>query len=340
MSIFGDGGKEARFWKNEGDRVKCELCPHYCKIADKKVGVCGVRENRDGKLYTLIYGKATSVTPDPIEKKPLYHFFPGSHSLSFGTVGCNFSCPFCQNYSISQARPGDAYLKRVEPEEVVPMIEKYRCDGASWTYNEPSIWHEFTYDCSKLVKEAGYYTNYVTNGYINEEPLREISPYLDAMNIDLKSIDDEFYRKFCKAKVQPVLDTLVLARELGIHIEITNLVVPGENDTNDDFEELTYWIVENLGSETPVHFSRFHPDYKMLDKPRTPLKTLEVAYKAARIAGLKYVYVGNVPSNERENTFCPNCGNMVIQRFGFSISRYDLDGSKCGKCGETVDIIV
>ncbi len=339
MSIFGDGGKEARFWKAEGDRVRCELCPHLCKIADGKAGVCGVRENRDGKLYTLIYGRASSVTPDPIEKKPLFHFHPGTQVLSFGTVGCNFSCPFCQNYSISQAKPKDAYLKNVDPKEIVPLLKKYRCEGVSWTYNEPTIWHEFTFDCSKLVKEAGYYTCYVTNGYINEEPLREIAPYMDAMNIDLKSMDDEFYKRLCKAKVQPVLDTIVLARELGIHIELTNLVIPGENDSKGNFEELASWVVENVGPDVPMHFSRFHPDYMMLDHPRTPLKTLEMAYTIARDAGLKYVYVGNVPTNERENTYCPNCGTLVIQRWGFSIAKYDLEGDQCGKCGAKLDII-
>jgi pyruvate formate lyase activating enzyme len=340
MSIFANGGKEARFWKTEGDRVRCELCPHFCKIADGKYGICKVRKNDGGKLYTLIYGRASSVTPDPIEKKPLFHFHPGTQSLSFGTVGCNYSCPFCQNYSISQSKPEDVHLKKVDPEDVVPLMEKYSCDGVSWTYNEPSIWHEFTYDCSKLVKKAGYYTNYVTNGYTNAEPLREIAPYLDAMNIDLKSMDDGFYKRLCKAKVQPVLDTIVLAKELGIHIELTNLVIPGENDTKEGFEKMAKWIVDNVGSEVPLHFSRFHPDYQMIDHPRTPLKTLGIAYKIAKDAGLKYVYVGNVPSNERENTLCPNCGNMVIQRWGFSISKYDLDGNKCKNCGEVVDIIV
>ncbi|MFQ5885394.1 MAG: AmmeMemoRadiSam system radical SAM enzyme [Thermoplasmata archaeon] len=339
MSIFGSGGKEARFWKVDGDRVRCELCPHFCKIAEGKSGICNVRKNSKGKLYTLIYGKITSMTPDPIEKKPLFHFHPGTSVLSFGTVGCNYSCPFCQNYSISQAKPENAYLRDFKPESVVPAVKKSGCAGVAWTYNEPTIWHEFAYDCSKLVKEAGYYSVYVTNGYINEEPLREIAPYLDAMNVDLKSLKEDFYQKMCKAKVQPVLDAIVLGKELGIHVELTNLVIPGENDKKEDFEELTKWVVENLGQEVPMHFSRFHPDYKMLDKPRTPLKTLELAYRIAKDAGLKYVYVGNIPTNDRENTFCPNCGNMVIERWGFSISKNNLDGDKCKKCGGKVDIV-
>jgi pyruvate formate lyase activating enzyme len=340
MSIFGDGGKEARFWKADGDKIVCELCPHFCKISDGKVGVCNVRQNRKGKLYSLIYGKLTSIAPDPIEKKPLFHFYPGTSVLSFGTVGCNYSCPFCQNYSISQAKPGDTRLRNLDPKNVVNLVKKYGCEGVAWTYNEPAIWHEFAYDCSKLVKDAGYYSLYVTNGYINEEPLRDIAPYLDAMNIDLKSLKEDFYKKLCKAKVQPVLDTCILAKELGIHIELTNLIIPDENDRKEDFEEFTSWAVENLGPEVPVHFSRFHPDYKMLDRPRTPIKTLQLATDVAEKAGLKYIYVGNVPSNDWENTYCPNCGNKVIGRWGFSISKYDLDGDKCKKCGEAVDIIL
>lgn len=340
MSIFGNGGKVARFWKTDGDRVRCELCPHFCKIAEGKSGVCNVRKNSKGKLYSLIYGKITSMTPDPIEKKPLFHFHPGTSVLSFGTVGCNYSCPFCQNYSISQAKPEDSYLRDLKPESVVPAVKKSGCAGVAWTYNEPTIWHEFTYDCSKLVKKAGYYSVYVTNGYFNEEPLREISPYLDAMNVDLKSMREDFYQKFCKAKVQPVLDTIVLGKELGIHMELTNLVIPGENDRKEDFEDLINWVVENVGLDVAMHFSRFHPDYKMLDRPRTPIKTLELAYKTARDAGLKYVYVGNVPNNERESTYCPNCGKMVIERWGFSVSKSNLDRDKCKKCGGKVDIVM
>lgn len=340
MNTSGDGGKEARFWRMDRDRVRCELCPHFCRIADGKVGICGVRENRKGKLYSLIYGKITSIAPDPIEKKPLFHFYPGTAVLSFGTVGCNYSCPFCQNYSISQAKPKDTFLRDLDPKDIVGLIRKYNCRGVAWTYNEPSIWHEFTYDCSRLAKEAGYYTVYVTNGYLNEEPLREIAPYLDAMNIDLKSLREEFYKKLCKARVQPVLDTCVLAKELRIHIELTNLVIPYENDREEDFKKLTTWVVENLGPEVAVHFSRFHPDYRMLDRPRTPIETLELAYETAKRAGLKYVYVGNIPTDERENTLCPNCGNTVIGRWGYSISKYDLDGNKCRKCGGKVDIIV
>ncbi|MFQ5911207.1 MAG: AmmeMemoRadiSam system radical SAM enzyme, partial [Thermoplasmata archaeon] len=220
------------------------------------------------------------------------------------------------------------------------MAKRLKCDGVAWTYNEPSIWHEFTYDASKLVKEAGYYSVYVTNGYINEDPLREIAPYLDAMNVDVKSFTEDFYRKLCKGRLQPVLDTCVVARELGIHIELTKLLVPDGNDSPDETTKFCRWVVEDLGDSTPVHFSRFHPDYKMRDGRSTPMETLDEAYEIALDEGLKYVYLGNVPHDPKENTYCPECDKLVIERWGFNIGEMNLDGSKCSSCGEELDLVI
>lgn len=333
--------KEARFWnRTEDGKVQCTLCPVTCKISDGKRGLCGVRENKKGDLYTLIYGKASSVADDPIEKKPLYHFYPGTHVLSFGTVGCNLKCLFCQNYTISQAKFGSIPMRDVKVDEVVPLIEQYGSYGAAWTYNEPTIWHEFTYDASKLVTEAGYYSVYVTNGYINEDPLRELAPYLDAMNVDVKAFTDRFYKKLCKGRLQPVLDTCALAKELGIHLELTKLVVPEENDDPSETRKFCKWVAEELGTEVPVHFSRFHPDYKMKDRKRTPMKTLDECYEIAQSEGLKYVYLGNIPQDPRENTYCPECGTLVIERWGFNVGEINLDGKKCKSCGHEINIIV
>lgn len=332
---------EARFWnKLEGSKVQCVLCPISCKISEGKMGLCGVRENKDGKLYTLIYGKASSVANDPIEKKPLFNFHPGTSALSFGTVGCNLKCIFCQNYTISQVQYGSIPMRDVAPEDVVPLVERYGSAGVAWTYNEPTIWHEFTYDSSKLVKKAGYYSVYVTNGYINEDPLTELAPYLDAMNVDVKAFNEEFYRKLCKGRLQPVLDTCIRAEELGIHVELTKLVVTHENDSPEETRDFCRWIVDNLGEETPVHFSRFHPDYRMRDRPATPMEALDRAYDIAKAEGLEYVYIGNIPHDPRENTYCPHCGAVVIERFGFSIGEKNLVGKTCASCGKELKMVV
>lgn len=336
------GVRKAKHWEGLPDGwVRCGLCPHRCRIPEGKRGVCGVRENRGGELYTLIYGKVSSVAVDPIEKKPLYHFHPGSYVLSFGGVGCNFRCVFCQNWEISQSCLEDSFLTDVDPERVSGMIAGHHADGAAWTYNEPTIWHEYTLDSMRHVKKAGYYTVYVTNGYIEEDPLRELAPFLDAMNVDVKSIREEYYRKLCKARLQPVLDSCVLAKNLGIHLEITYLIVPTENDSRDDFRDFTSWVVSELGVDTPVHFSRFHPDYKLTHLPVTPMETLRLAYRIAKDAGLKFVYLGNVPHSDEENTYCPDCGVLVIERWGFNARLVRVDSrGRCGECGANLNLVV
>jgi pyruvate formate lyase activating enzyme len=330
--------KEAKFWKQlENKKVQCLLCPHKCKVNDKRRGVCGVRENIDGKLYTLIYGSYSSIAVDPIEKKPLYHFYPGSNALSFGTIGCNLRCLHCQNYTISRVLPEEAFLREVTPDEVVELAKNYDCEGVAWTYNEPAIWHEFTYDASKEIKKEGLYTVYVSNGYINEDPFREIAKYLDAINIDVKAFHEEFYKKICSARLEPVLETCVLAKELGIHLEITYLVIPTYNDSLDEIRSFCRWVLDNLGDKVPLHFSRFHPDYKMVDVPPTSVETLINAYNLAKEQGIKYVYLGNVPHGEYENTYCPSCGELLIERYIFTAKIVSpIKNGKCPKCGTTI----
>ena len=326
--------QEARFWNTaEHHMVQCVLCPHHCKIAPGKRGICGVRQNEDGRLYSLIYAACSSVADDPIEKKPLYHFYPGSRVLSLGSVGCTFRCEHFQNYAISMAGPESFGLQDVPPETVVRMAKEHGCRGVAWTYNEPTIWHEYAFDTAKLVKKAGLYTAYVTNGFMEEAPLREIAPYLDAMNVDVKAFQEEFYRKICKWRLAPVLETCKLAKELGIHLELTYLVIPRLNDNVDEVKRFCSWVMENLGADIPVHFSRFHPDYKMEDTPATPVETLLALHKVAKEAGLQYVYLGNLPHGEYENTYCSSCGAVLIERYGYTTSIRVTPQGTCSKCG-------
>jgi len=299
-----------------------------------------VRENRGGKLYSLVYGMASSGYPDPIEKKPLYHFHPGSTVMSFSTVGCNLRCLHCQNYHISQAAPDRYSTRYIPPEEVVSTTLSSGSAGVAWTYNEPTIWYEYTYDASRLVKDAGLYTVYVTNGYINPEPLRRIAPYLDAMNIDVKSGRDGFYPKVCGARRPPVLETCRLARELGLFTELTYLIIPTLNDSQEELHEYCSWVKSTLGPDVPLHFSRFHPDYKLDHLPPTPMKTLESAYRIAQEVGLEYVYLGNVPHGDYENTYCPECGELLIERYGFSAEVKGLTGNRCSACGREINVVV
>ena len=333
--------KEAKFWKPLKDSlVQCLLCPHHCTIAPDKHGICGVRKNENGKMFSLIYGSVSSVADDPIEKKPLYHFYPGSLVLSFGSVGCTFRCDHCQNYSISMANPESFNFQEIPPESVVALAKSHGCRGVAWTYNEPTIWHEYTLDTAKLVKKAGLYTVYVTNGYIEEDPLKEIAQYLDAMNIDVKAFHEDFYKKICKARLAPVLQTCEQAKHLGIHLELTYLVIPGFNDAFDEITGFCQWVKEKLGADTPVHFSRFHPEYKMSNTPETPTSTLLGAYAKAKDAGLQYVYLGNIPHGNYDNTVCPSCGSLLVERLGFSAYLRGITKGKCSRCGAAIPLIM
>jgi pyruvate formate lyase activating enzyme len=331
---------EARqYHQGEDGALVCSLCNHRCTIREGKHGICGVRENQNGVLYALTYGKVSSEAVDPIEKKPLYHFLPGTLSYSIGSVGCNFRCEHCQNWQISRADITGVALRDISPEEGVRRAQARSCASISWTYNEPTIWHEYALDMGRLAKQQGLATVYVTNGYITAEALREIAPVLDAFRVDIKAFTEEFYKKVCGAKLQPVLDSTVLARELGMHIEVVNLVIPGMNDSPEETGALIRWVFENLGPDTPVHFTRFHPDYRMTHLEATPVATLERIYQQAKENGLHYPYVGNVHMHRFESTYCPACGALLIERRGFSAQKRNLAGRSCTSCGAEIAII-
>lgn len=331
--------REARFWEPHDGSVQCHLCPHECVIAEEKRGICGVRENQDGRLISLIYASVSSIHPDPIEKKPLYHFYPGTSALSLGTVGCNLSCLHCQNYTISQAGPEDLDLMELLPEDAAATARRYGCQGIAYTYNEPSIWWEYTYDSARIAKREGLYTAYVTNGFTGEDAIREIAPYLDAANVDIKTMSDDFYRTICTARLQPVLDSCQLYKERDVHLELTYLVIPGHNDTEEEMETFARWVAEELDPHTPVHFSAFYPQYRMTDVPRTPLSTLKQAFSIAQKQGLPYVYLGNVPHGTYENTYCPDCGQLLIERHGFTARMKGLTDSTCRHCGKKIPVV-
>jgi len=335
--------KEAYLYKKlkEG-KVQCQTCAHYCIIEKGRRGKCGVKENRDGKFYSLVYGKACALNIDPIEKKPFFHFLPNSQSLSIATVGCNFQCRNCQNYSISQ---GPKIFKRIEgeeisPKEIVEVALKNNLPSVSYTYTEPTVFLEYALDTMKLAKEEGLKNNWVTNGFLSKEAFSLISPYLDAANVDLKSFDDEFYRKNCDGRLQPVLDTLKRMKKKNIWVEITTLVIPTLSDSEKTFKDMAQFIRKELGEETPWHISQFSGaiSWKLQDIPDTPLETLERVYQIGKKAGLKYVYTGNIPGLDSENTYCPKCEAKMIERIGYSIVRYDKNG-KCSKCNEDLNII-
>lgn len=336
--------KEAMFFEHlEEKKVRCLLCPRRCLIPEGKVGFCGVRKNINGELYSLIYRKASAIAVDPIEKKPLYHFYPGSAVLSYGTIGCNLHCKYCQNYHISHPKSEDFSLRETgSPEEIVNETIKRACEGVAFTYNEPTIWYEFVYETAKVVKERGFYTVYVSNGFINEEPLRKLAPHLDAANIDLKSFKEEDYVFMSKGHLQPVLNTIKILKESGVFVEITNLVVTDFNDSEEMFREISNWVVKTLGADTPLHFTRYHPDY-LYTAPATPLNTLKRAYEVAKEEGVNYVYIGNTLMRKYSNTFCHKCGELLISRDGFYARKtytFDENGKViCPSCGVFLPII-
>lgn len=332
--------KEALFYqKVEGDKVRCELCPHLCIISAGKKGICGVRANQKGALYTLVYDKIISANIDPIEKKPLFHFLPGSRSYSIATAGCNFRCDFCQNYEISQM-PREQHIipgEGTEPKAIVEEALKYHCRSISYTYTEPTIYYELAHDTARLANAKGLKNVFVTNGFINAAPLEMIAPYLNAANIDLKSFRDDYYRKICGGKLQPVLDAIRLYKKLDIWLEITTLVIPGLNDSKDELTEIAGFIKEELGAGTPWHVSAFYPTYKMLDRPRTSPSKLMEAREIGFKAGLKYVYCGNVYVPGSEDTSCPKCKSSLIVREGFEVMKNSVANGKCSNCGEAIE---
>ncbi len=329
--------KEAMLWrKAEAGKVECFLCAHRCSVAPSKFGVCGVRENREGALFSHVYGEVIAAHIDPIEKKPLYHFLPGTTSFSIATVGCNFRCPFCQNWQISQAKKsktsGGGY--KLQPEDIVAEAKAQGCRSISYTYTEPTIFFEYAYDTAKIAHAAGLANVFVTNGYMTAEALKTIQPYLGAANVDLKAFKDETYKKVCGARLQPVLDSIRLMSELGIWVEVTTLVVPGLNDSDEELLAAARFIA-GISQDIPWHISRFHPDYEYTQAPATPMETLRRAFRLGREAGLRYIYIGNV-WGESESTECPKCHKTVLRRSGFSVEKNSLRNGRCPHCGSAI----
>lgn len=331
--------KEAMLYeKLPGQKVHCHLCNHSCLVGEGKRGICGVRENRAGTLYTLVYRQLISGNVDPIEKKPMFHFAPGSRSFSIATVGCNFHCDFCQNFEISQMPRDRNFItgEDVSPEQIVARAQKAGCKTIAYTYTEPTIYFEYALDIAQRATPAGLKNIFVTNGYMTEEALKALHPHLHGANVDLKAFRDEFYQKRCGARLEGVLRSLRAMKDLGVWVEITTLLIPGLNDSEAELRDLAQFIV-SLGKEVPWHISRFHPMYKMLDRSPTSVRILEKARKIGLEAGLRYVYTGNVPGDPGEDTFCYHCGRLLVDRFGFQIVKYQLKEKKCSHCGSLVD---
>lgn len=345
--------QEALLYKQLDTKLMCTACKHYCKIAPNQTGLCGVRQNKDNKLYLLVYGKASAVNTDPVEKKPLFHFLPSSSIFSLGTVGCNFGCNFCQNYDISQvARDLRAQLireKRQEladvevgkygyelpPKKIIEICLENNIPSIAFTYNEPVIFFEYIYDTAKIAKQHGIKIVFVSNGYESEEALMMIHPYLDAMNIDLKAFTNEFYTRICNAQLQPVLETIKHAHKLGIWIEITTLIIPGKNDSDAELKQIAEFIT-SVDKNMPWHITAFHPDYKMMDIAGTSHQTLVRAHAIGKKAGLTYVYLGNVHDEERASTYCPNCKTRLIRRDWHDISIENFKNGKCVQCSTSI----
>jgi pyruvate formate lyase activating enzyme len=337
--------KEALFYKKlDGQKVQCMLCPHNCVIPPQNSGTCGARVNEAGILDSIVYGRVSSLAIDAIEKKPLFHFYPGSLVYSMGTLGCNMKCSHCQNWQISHVLASERSFTRateyISPETAVENALKNDCEGLAFTYNEPTVWFEYTLDTAKLAKENGLYTVYVTNGYINPEPLDMIGPYLDAFRVDIKGFGDEFYKEIAKVpSIKPVLESAVRAKKKwNMHVEAVTNIIPGKNDDPVILRGIARWIKTELGKETPWHVTRFVPCLEFLDLKATPIETLEMAQEIGCQEGLDYVYTGNVPSHRGENTYCPGCGEMVIERGGFSLMSYQIKSGRCKYCGYEINI--
>jgi len=324
---------EARWWTAEEDRVVCQLCPRGCRLQDGQTGFCRVRRNEGGRLRTLTYGHPVSIAVDPIEKKPLFHFLPGTSVVSFGTVGCTLGCRFCQNWTLSRAEVEKHAGRFVSPEEVVALAEKEGAPAIAYTYNEPSVFAEYVVDISRLSRQRGIRNVMVTNGYVAPEARREIYANIDGANVDLKAFSDEFYREQTQSSLEPVLDTLRWIRhETNVWLEITTLLIPGLNDSDEMLAAEYDWIVENLGREVPLHLTAFHPDYEMRDRPRTPPDTLARARQMARDKGLEFVYLGNVAEPGGQSTRCPTCDQILIYRTWHRSEVVGLEGGRCSKC--------
>ncbi len=329
-----DGPRRADFWeKLENGRVRCTLCPHRCTIPDGRRGACRVRENRDGVLYTLSYGKPCALHTDPVEKKPFYHFLPGSTSLSLSTVGCNMTCLFCQNWQISQSSPEDVETEIVNPGFFAKKAVMAGASSVAFTYGEPVVFVEYAIDIAEAAKTSGVKSLVVSNGYIEREPLLALCSSVDAVKIDLKAFEDGYYRKICGARLAPVLRALAEIKSYGVWLEIVYLMVPTLNDDAETIGRMAKWISAELGPDVPVHFSRFHPAYRLPDLPPTPVSSLETARARCLDAGLNYVYIGNVADHAADSTYCRSCSRRIIERSGYRVLSIEMDGDRCRFCG-------
>ncbi|MEJ5348485.1 MAG: AmmeMemoRadiSam system radical SAM enzyme [Desulfosoma sp.] len=320
----------------ENKRIRCTLCPRECEVEPGERGYCEVRENRDGVYYTLVYANPCAVHVDPVEKKPFFHVLPGSRSFSLATAGCNFDCKFCQNWEISQARPENTLNVALSPQNVVTLASQYGCASIASTYVEPTIFFEYMKDIGMEASKAGILNVMHSNGFINHGPLNDLIPYLHAACIDLKSIRDDYYRDMTEGSLEPVLNTLKALKNHRVHTELVTLLVPTRNDSEKDIRDLSRWVLSALGEETPLHFSRFYPRYKLQSLPPTPVETLEKARNIAMQEGLRYVYVGNVAGHPGEHTYCSKCGSMIIERTGYTVRLKAFDAGHCSRCGTPI----
>ncbi|MBC7224064.1 MAG: AmmeMemoRadiSam system radical SAM enzyme [Anaerolineae bacterium] len=331
------GLHEARHYRSLPDgRVACGVCFRRCLVEEGKLGFCHNKKNVDGRYYSLVYGRAAALQVDPIEKEPAFHMYPGIHIFCLGTASCNNRCRFCQNWFLSQQTLWQVASEEVPPAEVVRRAQEAGCEGVSFTYNEPTVFYEYMLDVATLAREAGLHALFHTNGSMNREPLEDLLRVMEAVTVDLKAFDEEFYRQVCRSELQPVLRTLEAIRASGRHLEVVNLVIPTLNDDPDTIAKMCQWIARNLGPDVPLHFLRFFPAYKLQRLPATPVETLEEAAAAADAAGLEYVYIGNLPGHARNSTRCPACGTLLIGRVHFAVMEVHLDGGRCPSCGRAI----
>jgi len=328
---------EAMYYEKLADKeVICKICPRECRVGDIELGYCGLRKNEGGVYYFLTDNRICSYHVDPIEKKPLFHFLPGTSAYSIATAGCNMHCKFCQNYQISQVRPDQIQNIKMTPSDCVQQVRLYNARSIAYTYTEPVAFYDYMYRISKVAKGSGVRNVMISAGYINPDPLKDICKYIDAIKIDLKAFTESFYKKWCQAELEPVLDAMKVIISEGVWLEIVCLVIPSLNDSNAEIRKMSAWIIDNLGDSVPLHFSRFHPTYLLKNLPPTPLSTLNRCRDTALEAGLKYVYVGNVPGHDGENTYCPKCKKILIKRTGYLTKVINLKDGKCAACSETI----
>lgn len=328
---------EARYYQKHPDReIECQLCPRSCKLGDKERGYCGVRENQDGVYYTLVYGKACSAHIDPIEKKPFFHFLPASRALSIAAAGCNVNCKFCQNWEMSQVRPEQIRHFDFPPQAVAQSAVQNSCAVIAYTYTEPVVFFEYMVDSCKAARAYNVKNAVVTGGHINPEPLKELLQVVDAVKIDLKAFNQDFYTRYVRGELQPVLDAIRSAAQSSAWLEIVYLVIPSLNDSPREIEAMCQWLIQEAGSDIPIHFSRFHPAYLMKNLPSTPVSTLEKSREIALEQGLSYAYIGNVPGHPGENTYCPRCSETVVLRYGYVIQDSQIADGKCTHCGQKI----